>query len=473
MKSRKLQDAIGMIDPNLVARAAQTPTVRRRLPKWTLLVAALLAVVILTGTVLAVLDRPSGGGDGFYFGGPTALQKAVYPTRVKYTEKNYEYYEARQAELQAKKQYYGNADDLTDFFAATVPVFLSGANGENRVYSPLNVYMALAMLAEICDGESRAEILSLLGVDSIETLRTKTHAIWNVAYRDDGIVTTILGNSLWLNEGLRYNGDVLEILQNNYYASAFQGKMGSADYNRVLHQWLNEQTGGLLSDYVEGESFSADTVIALLSTLYFKADWANGFLESKNETKTFHGSNGDVSCTFMNQTLYEHYYWGGDFSAVKMGLSYSGNMYFILPDQGVDVEALLMNPEALSFMANPSEWQQGGQYIVRFSMPKFDVSSSMDLVDGLKALGVQKCFSDAELSVLSGDGGAYISQVKHAARVKVNELGVEGAAFTFLSALGGYPPKLEKIDFTLDRPFLFVITGDDGLPLFVGTVCNP
>ncbi len=29
------------------------------------------------------------------------------------------------------------------------------------------------------------------------------------------------------------------------------------------------------------------------------------------------------------------------------------------------------------------------------------------------------------------------------------------------------PPE-EEVDFTLDRPFLFVITGEDGLPLFVG-----
>ena len=34
------------------------------------------------------------------------------------------------------------------------------------------------------------------------------------------------------------------------------------------------------------------------------------------------------------------------------------------------------------------------------------------------------------------------------------------------------PPK-DEMDFVLDRPFLFAITGTDGLPLFVGVVNQP
>lgn len=34
-------------------------------------------------------------------------------------------------------------------------------------------------------------------------------------------------------------------------------------------------------------------------------------------------------------------------------------------------------------------------------------------------------------------------------------------------------PEGEEIAFTLDRPFLFAITSEDGLPLFVGVVETP
>ena len=42
-----------------------------------------------------------------------------------------------------------------------------------------------------------------------------------------------------------------------------------------------------------------------------------------------------------------------------------------------------------------------------------------------------------------------------------------------MSMTGAGAPPEEEIDFTLDRPFLFAITSDDGLPLFVGTVYQP
>ena len=35
------------------------------------------------------------------------------------------------------------------------------------------------------------------------------------------------------------------------------------------------------------------------------------------------------------------------------------------------------------------------------------------------------------------------------------------------------PVPMEQYDFSLDRPFLFVIESQDEAPLFVGTVYNP
>ena len=68
----------------------------------------------------------------------------------------------------------------------------------------------------------------------------------------------------------------------------------------------------------------------------------------------------------------------------------------------------------------------------------------------------------------------YLSQTQHAARVAVDEEGVVAAAYTLLAEAGcGMPEKLEEVDFILDRPFLFAITGEDSLPLFAGVVAEP
>ena len=58
-------------------------------------------------------------------------------------------------------------------------------------------------------------------------------------------------------------------------------------------------------------------------------------------------------------------------------------------------------------------------------------------------------------------------------RVAVDEEGVTAAAYTVMAMSGSGMPPEDEMDFTVDRPFLFAITSDDGLPLFVGSVYQP
>jgi serine protease inhibitor len=66
-----------------------------------------------------------------------------------------------------------------------------------------------------------------------------------------------------------------------------------------------------------------------------------------------------------------------------------------------------------------------------------------------------------------------VNEAKHAARVMIDEEGCTAAAYTVMLAAGAARPPEEKVDFVLDRPFLFVINGQDGQPLFVGIVNQP
>ena len=105
-------------------------------------------------------------------------------------------------------------------------------------------------------------------------------------------------------------------------------------------------------------------------------------------------------------------------------------------------------------------------------MPKFDVSSRLDLSTGLKALGVTDVFDmeQADFSPMTTEPYVHLSEAIHAARVKVDEEGVEAVAFTIMPAPGAAPPPEEEVDFVLDRPFLFAITSATGQLLFVGVV---
>jgi serpin B len=50
---------------------------------------------------------------------------------------------------------------------------------------------------------------------------------------------------------------------------------------------------------------------------------------------------------------------------------------------------------------------------------------------------------------------------------------VEAAAFTELHYAGSAPPKDEKAEMILNRPFIFAIKDNTGNVLFVGIVNNP
>ena len=55
--------------------------------------------------------------------------------------------------------------------------------------------------------------------------------------------------------------------------------------------------------------------------------------------------------------------------------------------------------------------------------------------------------------------------------IEIDEEGVTGAAYTELE-VDGAGAALEVLDFVVDRPFLFVVTGKDGSILFSGVIRN-
>ena len=175
----------------------------------------------------------------------------------------------------------------------------------------------------------------------------------------------------------------------------------------------------------------------------------------------------------MNKTIFDgNYYYSDNFCATKLSLD-TGNMFFILPDDGVSISQVLENDKLFNLISDPNDFNQK-QVKINLSVPKFDVSSDLELSDNLKALGITDAFDEftADFSPILPDVPSSIGKVQHSARVKIDEKGCEAAAFTAITATGSSRPPDEQIDFVLERPFIFVITGTDSLPRFIGTVNN-
>ena len=118
-------------------------------------------------------------------------------------------------------------------------------------------------------------------------------------------------------------------------------------------------------------------------------------------------------------------------------------------------------------------WERVDYGKVDIALPKFDVSSEIQLTEDLKALGVDLIFDPekADLSALLGDSSVPVSDVRQNARLKIDEYGCEAAAYTAVTALGGVLPEdQEQYEFIADRPFIYVQMGISDMPLFIGTV---
>lgn len=369
----------------------------------------------------------------------------------------------------------GYAGSLFGFCRTSTALLLD--TQKNSVFSPLNVYMALAMLAETTEGESRRQILQALPEKmTIDQLREQVGHIWNAHYCDDGVTTLLLGNSLWLDENYDFHQDTADLLAEHYYTASFRGDLGTDAMDQQLQAWLNANTGGLLQEQAENIKMDPDTVFTLASTVYFSAGWENEFLPQNTKEMTFHCSNYNLVTPFMRQTYIGTYYRGTNFGAVCLELSGGNKMWLILPDKNCTAYELTHHSEEyLRLTMDPDSWPKQSTYLIHLSLPKFDVVSEINLIDGLKQMGIRDVFNaaKADFTPLTDEPNLFISQASHAARVTVDEEGCLAAAFTVIAAPGSAPTRPPEMDFTLDRPFMFVISSRDNLPLFVGNVAEP
>ena len=367
-------------------------------------------------------------------------------------------------------------DGLYPFYSATMQEFLVSEEDTNRIYSPLNLYMALSMLTELTDGNSRAQILNLLGAADIGAVRESAAALWTANYCDDGTVTSILANSLWMRQGVQFIPETMKTLADVYHASSFQGQMGSEDFTGAFHSWLNQHTGGLLDGQVENLEMSADTVLELASTIYFSAQWKEKFSKEDTKEDIFYKDGGEIVCDFMHLGNVGACYKGSNFSAIRSELELGGDMWLFLPEETVDVNEVVKNSEVLELIRGHENWENKISALINLALPKFDVVSELDLIEGLEALGLSDIF-DAQLADFSpmceNADGMMVSEAKHAARVMVDEDGCVAAGYTIMLIEEGAVISTEEIDFVLNRPFLFAITGADGSVLFIGVVEEP
>ena len=396
--------------------------------------------------VLAALMLAGCGGSGI---GKYAVAEAGTPAWTRKTEDRVD------------------TEALRQFGDETAAVVFTGER--NEVYSPVSLYVALGMLTELADGETKQQVMDLLGMSDSETLRQWTKALWQQLYHDERDSALRLGNAAFLNENMAFYKEPLDVLTEDNYASSYQVPMGSKAADKAVAAWLNQQTNDLLADDTGAIETKKSDLLRLYNTIYYKAAWQEAFFEGATKQDIFTTADGTEQRTdFMHISIEgEDVARGEGYRRASLYLKDGGRMTFYLPDEGVTVEELLQRKNILNEPLAVNDWEVR----VNWSVPKFDIHASLELNDALQTLGVTDAFdvSKADFSPLT-EQAAYVESVNQAARVRIDEEGVEAAAYTEVKEAGAAPPReLPEEEMDLDRPFLFAIW-KDGAPLFVGVV---
>ena len=252
------------------------------------------------------------------------------------------------------------------------------------------------------------------------------------------------------------------------------GPSGAVDW---INAWVNEHTAGRIPDLLTYGEVTPRTRLVLANAVFFKAAWQHPFDPARTGPGSFTlADETQVTVPFMRGSARAPYLRGDDFQAVL--LPYAGDavdLLVVMPDLGrfdavarrQDLGAtLVFDPDTAALRADELVKD------VTVAMPKFTLENDIDLVDVLREAGLELPFAEADFSGITGsDNDLYISAALQKAMIVVDENGTEAAAATaaVLSIRS-----LQRVDLTLDRPFLFAVRDRETQAiLFLGRVMNP
>ena len=116
-----------------------------------------------------------------------------------------------------------------------------------------------------------------------------------------------LGITACIRAFAREDADVkqaaVDALAEWYFASSYRVPMGTEEADEAIASWLNQQTGGLLSEETGNIHTEKENLLRLYNTIYYKAGWLNAFESGQTGTDTFTAADGSKQqVDFMHRT---------------------------------------------------------------------------------------------------------------------------------------------------------------------------
>ncbi len=370
------------------------------------------------------------------------------------------------------------ADEVTvaqggNEFAADLYARLSSDKTVNLFFSPYSISAALAMTYAGAEGRTEKQMAQVLHFSLPEA---KLHRAFNQlrqlldSKQENPEFQLRVANRLWGQKGIQFLPEFLQVTNANYGAD-----LGLLDFKqaessrRAINSWVEDQTEKKINDLLGPNVLDADTRLVLTNVIYFKASWRHQFSKESTTDAPFHVSSASQEMVPTMHQIGQFNY--GTFDQVQvLELPYGlGNlsMVILLPKKSDGLAAL----ENELTGENIKKWTTGlRSKPVSVFLPKFKMTSTFDLADVLRPMGMELAFSErADFTGMSSDEKLFFSAVIHRAFVDLNEEGTEAAAAT---AVGR--PRGTGVEFHADHPFVFLIRERrTGSILFLGRLANP
>lgn len=381
----------------------------------------------------------------------------------------------------------GNTIEQTPDFARQTNTFgfklmekvRTSVNDDNVVISPTSIGVALSMLMNGADNQTRQQIATLLGItqSDLSKYNTAVGEFLDSAVSSDSELEIELANAIFTAKTKKIDPAFLKTVQREFQARAkeldFAGDPAAAVAK--INDWVSDKTHGKIPKLFD--SLAADTEMVVTNALYFNAKWSQPFEVTSTTNRTFTTkSNAKVQVPTMNLCERLPYIDRAEYQAVS--LAYGDDRRFVmdvyLPKQGVTLDKVMavLNESALS-KKNAEDFSQNST-LVQLYLPRFKVSFARKLNADLISLGMMDAFNDkkADFGKLFTGGGRYaVDLVQHNTFIDVTEVGTEAAAATGISITA-----ITSVDTTqpvlvnVNKPFLFTIRDTtSGAILFMGS----
>ena len=385
---------------------------------------------------------------------------------------------------------------------------------KNIVVSPLSAAFTLGILDDGADGNTKAEIDSVLGCDNAcfdslaynmlidfkkkDTLKyteyrvnilpelknnsfhsstgrsthkdSLSHISSQSFERVDTLAQVLMSNCIIVNNKYRLKKDYQDKVNSIYSAFVQDMDFSSPQTKDFINNWCSKRTCGMIPEIID--EIHPDDRMYALNTLYFKGKWTDEFKEEDTKYDSFKKSNHhsekimmmnkEANCLYHENKLY-----------TSLNMEYGSGKYsmiILLPNKGNGTNDLLKRMDDSTWKENLKEMKLK---TVKVKIPKFTIKTSLNLIKPLKGMGIISAFDDhkASFNHISNDFLS-ISLMIQKVRIDVNEKETKAAAATLEGRLAGYDGPCRKpkyIKFYATHPFVYaIVENSTNTILFIG-----